>query len=90
MDNNDLNNAKIGDKIAVKGSYRHQHSPLFYFFTVERITATQVICTNDVRFKKDSGKKLGTTAYDYGFISRGVKLRPSGRRYKPHRISDYC
>ncbi len=24
------------------------------------------------------------------FISRGVKLRPSGRRYKPHRISDYC
>ncbi len=23
------------------------------------------------------------------FISRGVKLRPSGRRYKPHRVSDF-
>lgn len=63
----DLSQVKVGDVIAIQNNT----SPwccdsLLTLSTVERLAATQVICSDGKRFKKNNGLLIG--GYDSGFI----------------------
>ena len=71
----DLTNIKVGDLLAVreKGNSWREYAPSHKILIVDRITATQVCCSNERggsgewRFRKSDGKQIGES-YSYAEI----------------------
>lgn len=71
-----LKDIKVGEYVVV----RHYGAPTFY--KVERLTATLAICTSDVRFKLDSGLRVGSRnsgrfSSIYGYVCTSADLLKS-------------
>jgi hypothetical protein len=68
-----LTQVKVGDVIAIDNRSPWDKSCLLILSTVERLTATQVACSNGNRFKKDNGSLIGG-GYKSGFVPTPEQL----------------
>lgn len=73
--NTDLTKLQVGDMVAMDVNSRWGVIlNRFDLFHVERITATQVITKNGLKFRKSDGKKIGGNYSEYAFIPTDEQL----------------
>lgn len=68
----DLSQVKVGDVIAIHNRNLWDKSCLLFLSTVERLTKTQVVCSDGRRFFKKNGSLIG--GWSHGFIPTPEQL----------------
>jgi len=86
----DLNWVQVGAKVASMG-----HTSLS-ITTVEKITATQIVLANGSRYSRNTGRKVGATAYDTHELLPVDHPRIRDRRIRAqirqlgHKVDELC